>query len=52
MTFTKCAIGFSIFALFYGFAACETSSFLSGYFAGAAAVATFHVWEDELYDDE
>ena len=52
MTLTKCAAFFSVFALIYGLGHNETFSFLSGWFAGAAAVTTYIIWEEESNGDD
>jgi len=42
---------FVAFAVGYGLVACNVDDFLSGFFAGAAAVACYMIWEETI-DDE
>lgn len=41
---------FSTFAVIFGLATCDGFSFTSGFFAGAAAIATYFIWEEDIDD--
>ena len=41
------ALAASAFCFGFGLATCEFNQFMSGFFAGMAAVVSFYIWMDE-----